>query len=486
MRQAGVSDAQVQVVWFKEVIPRRQFLGEFPEDARHLQRAFAADIALLARRYPNLQLIYAASRTCTAVTASASASSPASSPVALRIGSWLGQAPSQAVYNKELIAPYQQRTPGVTVTLEYSASNSDHNTKMLAETAAGDPPDLLEMHFYNLQSFAQQQALLDLDPLVARSGIDQQSYVTAALALGRYPQSGGKLWAWGTMLATAVLFYNKALLRGAGLPDPGDTLDYQTTALTLGQKLTSQSADQSKATWGLDVLLPPHGLFFLTCLDSFGFQQVSADGTKALVDDAAALAGHQYLLDLVQKYQVAFPASAWTSLNVKQAPFETNRVALQIGPSFLVSTFQTNSSLDWDIAWPPKGPSGQDSVLAGAPMHGIAPLSKHQDDAWSFLSWWILNQTPAQVVLPGNLPSRLAALQQWATQELQQHPVPANIGKIVDIASKLGVPAPVPPHADQVWAAYSAQAMKIFAGTIGVSDGLRAAATQINGILAQP
>jgi len=60
---AGVSDAQVQVVWFKEVIPRRQFLGSFPEDARHLQRTFAADIALLARRYPNLQLIYAASRT---------------------------------------------------------------------------------------------------------------------------------------------------------------------------------------------------------------------------------------------------------------------------------------------------------------------------------------------------------------------------------------------------------------------------------------
>jgi len=63
IRQAGVSDAQVQAVWFKEVIPRRQFLGSFPEDARHLQRAFAADIALLARRYPNLQLIYAASRT---------------------------------------------------------------------------------------------------------------------------------------------------------------------------------------------------------------------------------------------------------------------------------------------------------------------------------------------------------------------------------------------------------------------------------------
>ena len=56
----------------------------------------------------------------------------------------------------------------------------------------------------------------------------------------------------------------------------------------------------------------------------------------------------------------------------------------------------------------------------------------------------------------------------------------------MDIASKLGTPAPAPPHADLVWAAYVKQAQDIFAGTVGVTDGLRAAATQINGILAQP
>ncbi len=421
-----------------------------------------------------------------ASTASARPTPPGSRSIGLRIGSWMGQAPSQAVYNKELIAPYQQLHPGLTITVEYSASSNALDTKMLAETAAGDPPDLIEIDFYHLQSFARGQVLMDLDSFVARSGIDQRNYVSAALAQGRYPQNGGKLWAWGTMLSTDVLFYNKALLRRAGLLDPGDNLDYQTTALALGQKLTNQSTDPSQASWGLDVLLPPHGAFFLTCLDSFGFQEVSADGTKALVDSPASLAEHQYLLDLIQKYQVTFPASEWQPLKVKLAPFETNRVALQIGPSSLVSTLQTNPSLDWDIAWPPKGPAGQYSLLIAAPTHGLSPLSKHQDEAWGFLSWWILNQTPAQVLFPGNLPSRLVALQQWAKQELQQHPVPASIGKIVDIASKLGVPTSVPPHADQVWAAYVKQGQQVFAGTVGVTDGLRAAAAQINGILAQP
>lgn len=61
LQQAGVSGAQVQSVWLKEAIagPRENF----PTDAQRLQKDLQAIVQILARRYPNLQIIYLSSRT---------------------------------------------------------------------------------------------------------------------------------------------------------------------------------------------------------------------------------------------------------------------------------------------------------------------------------------------------------------------------------------------------------------------------------------
>ena len=57
---AGVTAAQVQAVWLKEAIAGEH--EPFPADAQHLQRDLDAIIALLSARFPNLRLIYLASR----------------------------------------------------------------------------------------------------------------------------------------------------------------------------------------------------------------------------------------------------------------------------------------------------------------------------------------------------------------------------------------------------------------------------------------
>jgi len=61
LRAAGVSARQVQSVWLKEAIAGER--EPFPADARHLQRDLRAIINTARRRFPNLRLIYLASRT---------------------------------------------------------------------------------------------------------------------------------------------------------------------------------------------------------------------------------------------------------------------------------------------------------------------------------------------------------------------------------------------------------------------------------------
>jgi len=371
---------------------------------------------------------------------------PVAGAVSLRIGSWLTRPTNQAVYNDQLIAPYAKLQPNVKITVEYTDGTDKHITKMIAETAAGDPPDIVEVDFDDNQSLADKHVLMALDPLIATSKIDLNNYVKEALELGRYPQRTGKYWAWQTMLGVGVLFYNKTLFQNAGLPTPTDSLDYQTTFLDVAQKLTKQGADESSSYWGFDLNYYTRSMLF-----SFGFQEVSDDGKTALFDSPESIAAHQFWVDLINKYRVSTPSDLSKHFTIKESSFDTGHLGMSIEGSYSVHAFQQIKSLDWDVAVPPKGPMGQFAVIKGAPAHGLSPLSKHQTAAWDFMSWWILNETPDQVVNPGNLPSRLVALQGWAAAQLKANPVPASIGKLVDIASKHGKSVQIPPHSGDVW-----------------------------------
>jgi hypothetical protein len=61
LRAAGATDAQVQAVWLKEAIAGER--EPFPGDVQHLRRDLRAIVDIARRRFPNLQLVYLASRT---------------------------------------------------------------------------------------------------------------------------------------------------------------------------------------------------------------------------------------------------------------------------------------------------------------------------------------------------------------------------------------------------------------------------------------
>lgn len=61
LQRAGVTAAQVQAIWLKEAIIRPN--EPFPVDAQRLQADLAAIVAILTDRFPQLHLIYLASRT---------------------------------------------------------------------------------------------------------------------------------------------------------------------------------------------------------------------------------------------------------------------------------------------------------------------------------------------------------------------------------------------------------------------------------------
>jgi len=59
---AGVSGAQVQVVWIKQALMRPSRLGEFPKHSDVLRDDLIQILKLAKERYPNLKLAYLSSR----------------------------------------------------------------------------------------------------------------------------------------------------------------------------------------------------------------------------------------------------------------------------------------------------------------------------------------------------------------------------------------------------------------------------------------
>jgi hypothetical protein len=63
LKEAGVTRAQVQVVWIKETDPVNQQQGGFPKYTRDLEAEITRIVQVLPRRFPNIKLAYLSSRT---------------------------------------------------------------------------------------------------------------------------------------------------------------------------------------------------------------------------------------------------------------------------------------------------------------------------------------------------------------------------------------------------------------------------------------
>lgn len=93
---------------------------------------------------------------------------------------------------------------------------SNVEQKVLVATAGGDPPDIAGLYDAQVVSFADKNALLQLDDFCARAGIKAEDFIPV---FWNQCVFRGHVWALPTTPATIALHWNKAMFRKAGL-DP--------------------------------------------------------------------------------------------------------------------------------------------------------------------------------------------------------------------------------------------------------------------------
>ncbi|MGI8912304.1 MAG: extracellular solute-binding protein [Chloroflexota bacterium] len=279
------------------------------------------------------------------------------------------------------------------------------------------------------------------------------------------------------MFSISPLYYNTALFQQAGQAPPDETWTWQ-HVLEVAQKLTKAGAGAADSTFGYD---PTY--LTRTMLYAYGWDFANADGTKSALASQQSIDALQFWQDLIYKYAVCPPASLQFGKGAPAGVFSTTRLGMEIQATYQIGSYRKVKGLDWDVAVPPSGPAGRFTVVKGAPGHAIPTQSAHAVEAWAFLSWWITNQTPTLVILEGNLPSKLSALQGYPQAAQKENPVPAHIGILPDIAITYGKPVQVLPDNDNVKKPYYTERANILANNEDARTGMTKAAQQMDGLL---
>src|SRR3954454_11439743 len=156
---------------------------------------------------------------------------------------WVGFTQRELKDFKEAVKGFEAKNPGVTVKV-VGGINDD---KIIAASRGGKAPDVAQSFTAdNAGAFCGSGAWIDLKPYMDRDGVDPSIFPPAPRS---YTEFDGKRCALPMLADVMGLYYNKALLKKAGLGGPPKTMSELTED---AKKLTQKNPDGSLKVVGFN------------------------------------------------------------------------------------------------------------------------------------------------------------------------------------------------------------------------------------------
>ena len=304
--------------------------------------------------------------------------SSAGKPVELTFwGDWGGEGQKQFETMVDAFNKSQDR-----IRVKY-VLQQDMITKFLTAATSGGAPDVLFWDRWRTSLYAPKNVLHPIDEYMDRDGIAREDFYSEALKELSYD---GKLYGLPLTVDARALFYNKKLLSEAGV-EPPTTWDALREA---ARKLTKWNGNKLE-TAGFS--LGDVGLFNMY-LQQAGGQMITEDGKTNFNNEKglAVLRFWDQLLNEDKVYKIGFEQG----LGEGQDVFVTGKMAMHYtGPWMLTTYKKYGNDLDFGVVPPPAGPNGDRGSVMGGFGLVIPEGSKHKEEAWEFIKWWLANKDNA-------------------------------------------------------------------------------------------
>jgi multiple sugar transport system substrate-binding protein len=405
----------------------------------------------------------------------------------VRVGSW-ESGDALKPWN-DAIASFEAANPGVDVQLE--AVPQDYGTKLLAQFAAGNAPDIFMSGDGDVAKWQALGKTEDLAPYISGdNGFDPSLLVPGVAAFGNV---AGSTYYLTKDYSPLVLYYNTDQFKAAGVDVP--TADWTwDDFLAAAQKLTidangndSTSADFDPTTikqWGVQI---PDGWGdwlwvrgILPVLYANGGSLISADGTKSegFMNSDATINALQAYVDLFTKYHVA-PTKDDVAAYSGTDMFQSGLVSMLWTGVWPLNGYKEVADLHFGTAGLPSGSEGKANVLCWSGFAMNAD-SQNKDAAWAFLKYIAVGDGAKEFANYGLTDVQSILDDQGLSTDEYHGPVIADLANV----------KPIPDALTQYWAdcgnkTFTDNFETVFVGGTSIKDAMDKAATDADACMAE-
>ena len=323
---------------------------------------------------------------------------PKDAKVILRIGT--GDSGDGLKPHQEIITQFEQANPDIEVRVE-SVAGSDYYAQLLAQVAAGNAPDLMQIGDDAVPMFVQKNALVKLDSFIkGQYPLDSSIYLPGVFQPGVWQ---GQTFLLPKDFSPLAVYYNKRLFDQYDVPYPKDGWTWDDFLKTAQALTRDKNSDGTPDVWG--VQLPGAWTSgFEYWVASAGGSLIQEDGRKFVgyLDSSATTMALQFYADLYNKHKVAPPPLDINAFGGGNTEFESGHAAMLIFGHWPQADLRSRGNVDLGVVGMPVGKVRANVLFWGG--FGIYSGSHYKEEAWRFLRFYAGEQG-AQVWKDWGLPT---------------------------------------------------------------------------------
>jgi multiple sugar transport system substrate-binding protein len=312
--------------------------------------------------------------------------------------SWYGGGSGRTLFGT-FVAEFEKLHPDVDIVEDYTTYNEYHG-KINAKIAAGEAPDIMYLEEFRINEWGEDGVVTDLYPYYKEAGIDPKTfYVDGALFT-----TGGKLWGVSNPLETVILYYNKKLLREAGINPPPESAANPWTweqFVAAAKKLTKDSRGRTPndndfnynnvVQYGTTNAGAYGGswVYILPFIYTAGSSVANADGTQIEITKPAGVRALQNIanLALVDKVAPTVALSTTAAISSLSSMLMNDQVAMYIANNGEYVNF-ANEKYDIGMAQIPSMSGKGNNMVWG---NGITLRPGASKEAFEFMNGYLLD-----------------------------------------------------------------------------------------------
>ncbi len=319
---------------------------------------------------------------------------------------------------REQLDVFHQQHPNIRV--YYTPDPENLEEKMLADMQAGTAADVFQGCCAHFPIWAQKGYTLDLAPYV-RADLDRETIDDWDEAQYRsFFTADGHQFGLPKYHGALALYFNRNLFDRHMIDYPDESWDYEDYRQAMRRLTHDTDGDGKVDLWGstFDVSWDRVQMY----VNGWGGHYVDpADATLCRMGDPPALAGIQWLHDLIWRDRAMARVSDLNRMGTSQA-FIAGRVAMVEDGSWALKSILSAAPFRVGVAPYPAGPVRR-VTLASTDGFGIYVGTRHPDAAWELVKF-LISADYGRAMARANFlqPARASLVQEWIGFIKQQYP----------------------------------------------------------------